>query len=194
MSTWAAEDLERCALMVPHRWAVHLPNALEHCLHGGGYRCRTPAPRTWIAVRVTNLALPTRQPPRQLLHVVGTVEDCLERAALLNADALGLGEPLQPASERELGTELCTPVHVDCHACEETLSHHAPSLRSLIIRKLSRGAFDIHRHVHRSRDAASAGRVGCACKPSVRDRGAWLCVSCCLALCKLLLQAYELGQ
>jgi hypothetical protein len=52
------------------------------------------------------------------LHVVGTVEDCLERAALLDADALGLGQPLETTSKRELGTELRSPVHVDCDTCE----------------------------------------------------------------------------
>ena len=131
MSTWAAEDLERHPLMVLRRCAVYLPNALEHCLRWGGYRCRASAPMIWIAVRACNLARPTGQAPWKHLDIAGTVEDRLERAALFDAGALGFAEPLQPTAERELGTELSTPLHVDVHACKESLRHTARHLSNI---------------------------------------------------------------
>ena len=131
MGTWAAEDLERDLLRIPHRFALHLPNAIKHCLRWGGYRCRASAPRIWIAVRACNLARPTGQAPWKHLDIAGTVEDRLERAALFDAGALGFAEPLQPTAERELGTELCTPLHVDGHACKESLRHTARHLSDI---------------------------------------------------------------
>ena len=84
---------------------------------------------------------------------VGTVEDCLERAALLDADALGLGQPLETASERKLGMELCTPVDFDCHPCvqRKVALQYAMSLRRLTIRhKAKDDGFDIHRSIDRA--------------------------------------------
>ena len=112
MHTRAVEDLERCPLEVLHRRALELQDAFKHHLHACRHPDRASAPRIRIAWCVRNVTFSAGEAPRERPHAVGADEYPLERAALLDARALGLGKPLETASERELGVQLRTPVHI----------------------------------------------------------------------------------
>ncbi len=91
MHTRAVEDLERCPLVVLHRRALELQDVFEHGLHGCRQRDRASTPRIRIAWCVRNAAFSAGEAPGERSHAVGADEDPLERAALLDARALGLG-------------------------------------------------------------------------------------------------------